>query len=58
MVINVFPLDSPRDEPKFSLIGHDHNVCALHTAPDGTIISGSWDRYRRHAFNDSYPFSH
>ena len=45
MVINVYRLDSPQEEPVYSLIGHEHNVCALHTASDGTIISGSWDRY-------------
>lgn len=45
MVINVYRLDSPQEEPEYTLIGHKHNVCALHTASDGTIISGSWDRY-------------
>ena len=45
MIINVYRLDSPQEEPEYSLIGHEHNVCALHTASDGTIISGSWDRY-------------
>ncbi|CCM00008.1 uncharacterized protein FIBRA_02033 [Fibroporia radiculosa] len=33
-----------RGEPNYSLIGHSENVCALDTASDGTIISGSWDR--------------
>lgn len=45
MIINVYRLDSSQEEPDYSLIGHEHNVCALHTASDGTIISGSWDRY-------------
>lgn len=45
MIINVYRLDSSQEEPEYSLIGHEHNVCALHTASDGTIISGSWDRY-------------
>jgi hypothetical protein len=45
MIISVYRLDPPQEEPAYSLIGHDHNVCALHTASDGTIISGSWDRY-------------
>ncbi|OSD08506.1 phospholipase A-2-activating protein [Trametes coccinea BRFM310] len=43
-VINVFALPSTKGEPNFSLIGHTDNVCALHTAEDGTIISGSWDK--------------
>ncbi|KAI0636627.1 phospholipase A-2-activating protein [Trametes polyzona] len=43
-VINVFALPSPKGEPNFSLLGHTDNVCALHTAEDGTIISGSWDK--------------
>ncbi|KAH9952086.1 phospholipase A-2-activating protein [Amylocystis lapponica] len=43
-VVNVFSLENTSGEPNFSLIGHTENVCALHTAPDGTIISGSWDR--------------
>ncbi|KAG6837276.1 hypothetical protein H0H93_012281 [Arthromyces matolae] len=43
-VINVFRLDSPRDDPDFSLIGHSENVCALDVTPGGTIISGSWDK--------------
>ncbi|PCH37882.1 phospholipase A-2-activating protein [Wolfiporia cocos MD-104 SS10] len=43
-VINVFSLAHVTGEPNFSLIGHTENVCALDSAPDGTIISGSWDR--------------
>ncbi|KAI0672866.1 phospholipase A-2-activating protein [Trametes maxima] len=43
-VINVFALPSAKGEPNFSLLGHTDNVCALHTAEDGTVISGSWDK--------------
>lgn len=43
-IINVFSLANTTGEPNFSLIGHTDNVCALDTTPDGTIISGSWDR--------------
>ncbi|KAI0362495.1 phospholipase A-2-activating protein [Trametes cingulata] len=43
-VINVFALPSTKGEPNFSLLGHTDNVCALHAAEDGTIISGSWDK--------------
>ncbi|KAH9945813.1 phospholipase A-2-activating protein [Epithele typhae] len=43
-VINIFALPAPKGEPSFSLIGHSENVCALHVAQDGTIISGSWDK--------------
>ncbi|KAI0780583.1 phospholipase A-2-activating protein [Trametes elegans] len=43
-VINVFALPSAKGEPNFSLLGHTDNVCALHTAEDGLIISGSWDK--------------
>ncbi|TFK94785.1 phospholipase A-2-activating protein [Polyporus arcularius HHB13444] len=42
-VINIYALPCPKGEPSFSLLGHKHNVCALHTTEDGTIISGSWD---------------
>lgn len=44
-LINVFSLASGRSDPSFTLIGHSHNVSALHALPDGTIISGSWDKY-------------
>ncbi|KZP01155.1 phospholipase A-2-activating protein [Calocera viscosa TUFC12733] len=44
-IINLFPPSS--SEPSFSLLGHEANVCALHVAPDGTIISGSWDATAR-----------
>jgi phospholipase A-2-activating protein len=43
-VINVFRLDSPKDDPDFSLLGHTENVCALDAIPSGVIISGSWDK--------------
>ncbi|KAI0807771.1 phospholipase A-2-activating protein [Fomes fomentarius] len=43
-VINIFALPSTKGEPNFSLLGHTDNVCTLHTAEDGTIISGSWDK--------------
>ncbi|KAG5643225.1 hypothetical protein DXG03_001309 [Asterophora parasitica] len=42
-VINVFSLESPKDDPDFSLLGHTENVCALDVSPGGAIISGSWD---------------
>ena len=44
-LVNVFSLASGRAEPSFTLIGHSQNVSALHALPDGTIISGSWDKY-------------
>lgn len=43
-VINVFSLESPSDDPTFSLLGHTDNVCALTVSPGGAIISGSWDK--------------
>lgn len=43
-VINVFRLDSPKDDPDFSLLGHTENVCALDATPSGVIVSGSWDK--------------
>lgn len=43
-LINIFSLSSTRGEASFTLIGHQQNVCALHSLPDGTIISGSWDQ--------------
>ncbi|KAF9469300.1 phospholipase A-2-activating protein [Collybia nuda] len=43
-VINIFSLDSPKDDPDFSLLGHTENVCALDVTPGGAIISGSWDK--------------
>ena len=44
-LVNVFSLASGRSDPSFTLVGHAHNVSALHALPDGTIISGSWDKY-------------
>ncbi|RDB21127.1 Phospholipase A-2-activating protein [Hypsizygus marmoreus] len=43
-VINVFSLETPKEDPDFSLLGHTENVCALDTTAGGTIISGSWDK--------------
>ena len=43
-LISVYILGSPSEDPKYMLLGHQHNVCALHASPDGTIISGSWDK--------------
>lgn len=44
-VINVFSLEEgAKPDPVYSLVGHGENVCALDARPDGTIISGSWDR--------------
>jgi len=43
-VINVFSLDSSREEPSYSLLGHTENVCTLDVTPGGSIISGSWDK--------------
>ncbi|TFK76208.1 phospholipase A-2-activating protein [Pluteus cervinus] len=41
--INIFSLDSAKDEPIYTLLGHSENICALDVSPGGTIISGSWD---------------
>jgi len=43
-VINIFSLESPKEDPDFSLVGHTENVCALDVSTGGAIISGSWDR--------------
>ncbi|ETW86144.1 hypothetical protein HETIRDRAFT_471477 [Heterobasidion irregulare TC 32-1] len=43
-IINVWALEGNSEEPKYSLLGHTDNVCALHASVDGRIISGSWDR--------------
>ncbi|KAI7899292.1 WD40-repeat-containing domain protein [Cokeromyces recurvatus] len=40
--IHVYDPNQP-SEPRFILIGHTENVCALATTPSGHIISGSWD---------------
>ncbi|KIK31055.1 hypothetical protein PISMIDRAFT_26052 [Pisolithus microcarpus 441] len=45
MVINIFTLDvSNMDDPEYTLVGHSDNVCSLGVSPEGTIISGSWDK--------------
>lgn len=45
MVINIFTLDaSNKDDPEYTLVGHSDNVCSLGVSPEGTIISGSWDK--------------
>lgn len=44
-LINIFSLAGHSPDPSFTLIGHSHNISALHALPDGTIISGSWDKY-------------
>ncbi|EIW84876.1 phospholipase A-2-activating protein [Coniophora puteana RWD-64-598 SS2] len=45
MVLNIFPLDgADKDDPTYSLVGHTANICAIHVSPQGTIISGSWDK--------------
>ncbi|KAI9261202.1 WD40-repeat-containing domain protein [Helicostylum pulchrum] len=41
-IINVYDPNRP-DEPRYTLIGHSENVCALTTTPSGHIVSGSWD---------------
>ncbi|KND02975.1 uncharacterized protein SPPG_08978 [Spizellomyces punctatus DAOM BR117] len=41
-IIAVFDPTLPKNA-LYSLIGHTDNVCALSTAPNGDIISGSWD---------------
>jgi phospholipase A-2-activating protein len=43
-IIGVYVLGSGSEDPKYMLLGHQHNVCALHSSPDGTVISGSWDK--------------
>ncbi|KAI6028537.1 WD40-repeat-containing domain protein [Pisolithus orientalis] len=45
MVVNIFALDSSnKDDPEYTLVGHSDNVCTLNVGPEGTIISGSWDK--------------
>ncbi|KZT26608.1 phospholipase A-2-activating protein [Neolentinus lepideus HHB14362 ss-1] len=43
-IINVFDIASGNPDPKYSLIGHSDNVCALYALANDTIISGSWDK--------------
>lgn len=44
-IINIWDIGQSREEPLYSLLGHSGNVCALHVGGDGSIISGSWDKY-------------
>ncbi|KAB5595461.1 Phospholipase A-2-activating protein [Ceratobasidium theobromae] len=48
-IINVFDLSHSdgAKEPSYTLLGHRENVCALHSTPSGTIVSGSWDSTAR-----------
>ncbi|QDS69215.1 hypothetical protein FKW77_000734 [Venturia effusa] len=42
------PGKQPEDNADALLLGHAHNVCALHVSEDGTgIVSGSWDTEAR-----------
>ena len=50
-IINIWDIGQSREEPLTSLLGHSDNVCALHVGEDGTIISGSWDKYALLFFN-------
>ncbi|EKM82501.1 hypothetical protein AGABI1DRAFT_34287 [Agaricus bisporus var. burnettii JB137-S8] len=43
-IIHVFSLDSPKEEPTYSLLGHTENICTLDVTQGGSIISGSWDK--------------
>ena len=41
--MNGIPTEALR--PSHTLIGHEDNVCALHSSEDGkVIVSGSWDK--------------
>jgi len=40
--INVYEPEST--EPLYVLIGHDNTVSSISSTPDGSIISGSWDK--------------
>jgi WD40 repeat protein len=43
-VIQVYRYPSADSAPVSTLLGHRHNVCALHASLDGTrLVSGSWD---------------
>ncbi|GAA6001146.1 hypothetical protein JCM10207_007431 [Rhodosporidiobolus poonsookiae] len=44
-LIHLFPLSpSAPSSPTHTLLGHAHNVCAIHCSPDGRrIASASWD---------------
>ncbi|CAL1705580.1 unnamed protein product [Somion occarium] len=43
-LVNVYNVAVSSERPEYILIGHEQNVCSLSAAPDGTIISGSWDQ--------------
>ncbi|CDR47896.1 RHTO0S15e03378g1_1 [Rhodotorula toruloides] len=43
-LIQLYSLSSPSSAPVQTLLGHAHNVCALHASKDGTkMVSASWD---------------
>ncbi|KAK9719756.1 WD repeat protein Lub1 [Basidiobolus ranarum] len=42
-LINISDPEKP-EEPIYSLIGHEDNVCALSTYNNSMIVSGSWDK--------------
>ncbi|ORX94957.1 PFU-domain-containing protein [Basidiobolus meristosporus CBS 931.73] len=42
-LINISDPDKP-EEPLYSLIGHEENICALSTYNNSVIVSGSWDK--------------
>ena len=43
-MIQVYRYPSTDSAPVSTLLGHRHNVCALHASLDGTrLVSGSWD---------------
>ncbi|KAI8374947.1 WD40-repeat-containing domain protein [Choanephora cucurbitarum] len=41
-LIHVYDPHQPQ-EPRYVLVGHTENVCALTTTPSGHFVSGSWD---------------
>ncbi|KAF8274866.1 phospholipase A-2-activating protein [Lactarius quietus] len=43
-IINIWSMESTREEPLYTLLGHSDNVCTLHVGGDSTIVSGSWDK--------------
>ncbi|PRQ73969.1 hypothetical protein AAT19DRAFT_15536 [Rhodotorula toruloides] len=43
-LIQLYSLSSPSSSPVQTLLGHAHNVCALHASRDGKrMVSASWD---------------
>jgi len=44
-IINIWEIGGSAELPRYSLLGHTDNVCALNATADATVISGSWDRY-------------